>query len=266
MINNVKKMTFYFYSIESETKFMCNFTELETPPKIEHKNTYLSPDFSRWKVLCEHYLYEVVFDEAVSHVKYLERENTVHKTWLMQFHSEYIFWFFAVINARGIYINTVFTDEKKGEHNYASLFSLISTVDELIKLLRFTTDYLFDNHPHKESKINRIEMIREYVKINIEKNITRQELAKAIYLNPEYLSRFFKKEMGCTLSDYLMREKMNMARSLLLTTSLSVSTIAGKVGYSNFSHFAQCFRKEFGVSPSEYRSQNSTNKTDEIVS
>lgn len=46
---------------------------------------------------------------------------------------------------------------------------------------------------------------------------------------------------------------MRLAQSLLKNTSFSISIIASRVGYVNFSHFAKVFKQEFGVSPSEYR-------------
>lgn len=76
-----------------------------------------------------------------------------------------------------------------------------------------------------------------------------------MYLNPEYLSRLFKKEMGIGLNEYLVQERMKIAESLLRNTSFSISIIASKVGYVNFSHFARAFKKEFGVSPTEYRKE-----------
>lgn len=55
------------------------------------------------------------------------------------------------------------------------------------------------------------------------------------------------------LTEYLLQERMKIAESLLRNTSFSISIVASKVGYINFSHFAKAFKKEFGVSPSEYR-------------
>ena len=50
-----------------------------------------------------------------------------------------------------------------------------------------------------------------------------------------------------------MAQIMRLAQSLLKNTSFSISIIASRVGYVNFSHFAKVFKQEFGVSPSEYR-------------
>lgn len=125
-------------------------------------------------------------------------------------------------------------------------------VERMRALLKFMCNYLASCDRNLTVK-SHVESVEEYIRQNIQKNITRKELADAVYPNPEYLSRLFKKEKGCTISEYMTREKMFLARSLLETTNFSVSMIASKVGYSNFSHFAQCFKKEFGISPREIR-------------
>ena len=54
-------------------------------------------------------------------------------------------------------------------------------------------------------------------------------------MNPEYLSRLFKKVKGISLSDYIVQEKLKIAISLLEGTNLPVSVIATNIGYTNFS-------------------------------
>ncbi len=128
-----------------------------------------------------------------------------------------------------------------------------TSLDRLRQLISFTADYLKGLNNAEGIEKSRIEEVLAYIHKNIQKNITRQDVADAIYLNPEYLSRLFHKEQGMKLSDYILQEKMNIGRHLLETTNFSVSIIASKVGYSNFSHFAKAFKRIFGLSPSEFR-------------
>ncbi|MGP3785853.1 helix-turn-helix domain-containing protein [Paenibacillus sp. 1A_MP2] len=77
-----------------------------------------------------------------------------------------------------------------------------------------------------------------------------------VYLNPDYLARLFKKEMGISLGNYVIHTRLVAARQLLETTTQSVHAIAGHVGYTNYSHFTKLFKQEMGCSPNEYRKRH----------
>ena len=143
---------------------------------------------------------------------------------------------------------------------------------EAVKLGSF--DYILQPAPYAEieaaveraaGKVREAENQRRYnayakYRRNIDKDLSRAEIADAIYLNPEYLSRLFKKETGASLNDYIVTEKMRAAQSLLSDTNIPVSLIATKVGYSNFSYFSQVFKKYTGMSPVEYRAAKRRSK------
>ena len=114
-------------------------------------------------------------------------------------------------------------------------------------------DYLKNFQSSQDLNSSQIDKAIEYIRKNIHQNISRSEIASSIYMNPEYLSRLFKKEKGISLSDYVIQEKLKIASSLLKGTNLSISIIASNIGYTNFSYFTQVFKKVYGVSPSEYR-------------
>lgn len=95
----------------------------------------------------------------------------------------------------------------------------------------------------------------EYIRQNLDRDISRAEIADAVFLNPEYLSRLFKKETGVSLNEFIINEKIEQAKSMLEGTDIPVSLIALKTGYANFSYFSQVFRRHTGCSPLEYRQQ-----------
>ncbi|REE67650.1 two-component system response regulator YesN [Paenibacillus taihuensis] len=109
-------------------------------------------------------------------------------------------------------------------------------------------------HGEKE-KNSFVQQTIQFIKDNVEEDISRDDVAAHVGLNPAYLSRLFKKETGVNLIDYLIETKMNRAKQLLDTTDMTVSMIAQQVGYSNFSHFTRMFRKRFEANPQEYRKQ-----------
>ena len=94
---------------------------------------------------------------------------------------------------------------------------------------------------------------KAFIARNLSRNISRGDVASEVHLTEEYFSRLFSRQTGFTFKDYLLNEKMNAAKKLLVSSGLSVSIVASKVGYDNFSHFSQIFKKVVGETPQEYR-------------
>lgn len=93
----------------------------------------------------------------------------------------------------------------------------------------------------------------QYIRQNLSYSLTRTEIAEAVFLNPDYLSRLFRKQKGISLNDFIIREKITLACSLLEQTRIPISLVASKAGYTNFSYFSQLFKRVTGMTPLEYR-------------
>lgn len=83
--------------------------------------------------------------------------------------------------------------------------------------------------------------------------MSRDVIAAQAFMNPDYLSRIFKRETGLSISDYVLQERIARAKELLSKTEMPVSSVATAVGYSNFSHFTKIFRKYTDRNPMDYR-------------
>jgi two-component system response regulator YesN len=101
-----------------------------------------------------------------------------------------------------------------------------------------------------------IKLAKVFIAKNLSANISRAMVAKTVFLNEEYFSRLFRQQTGYTFKEYLLNEKMNLAKKLLAESHLSISIIASKVGYDNFSHFSQMFKKMTDKTPQEYRREH----------
>ena len=100
-----------------------------------------------------------------------------------------------------------------------------------------------------------IERIKLYVEEHLSREITRKEIAKFAGFNQEYLSTLFKKETGDTLSEYIQKKRLSVAKKLLRQTNLPISLISQDCGYETLSYFSNVFRQKVGLSPREYRKQ-----------
>ncbi len=107
------------------------------------------------------------------------------------------------------------------------------------------------NRKHS-NRHNVIERVVQYLDEHVSEDTAHDVIAAKYHLHPGYLSRLFKQEMGETLSEYLLRIKVERAAQLLKRGDIKVGEIARMVGYSASSYFSIMFKKYTGYSPREY--------------
>ncbi|MGM9662147.1 MAG: helix-turn-helix transcriptional regulator, partial [Oscillospiraceae bacterium] len=78
-------------------------------------------------------------------------------------------------------------------------------------------------------------------------------LAEEFHLNPQYISQLFKSEIGVGFLAYLTNIRMEKAKKLLLSTSVSIAEVAERSGYGDYRVFTKAFKKSEGITPSQYR-------------
>lgn len=117
---------------------------------------------------------------------------------------------------------------------------------------------LFQDIDFQESswgKNSVIDEIKFYLDINYAEKIKLRDVAKTYGIHPNYLTRVFHEKYGSSPKQYLMDLKLKKACRLLITTELNISVIASSLGFDDQLSFSKYFKKEFAVSPSEYRKQ-----------
>lgn len=101
----------------------------------------------------------------------------------------------------------------------------------------------------------KLRRITDWMTEHLAEEFSLARLAEQAGMSEFHFNRLFKRATGMPPSRYLIKLRLDAARRLLRETKKSVIEIANEVGYSNPSHFAQLFRKESGLSPSDYRRQ-----------
>ncbi|MFV0467135.1 MAG: helix-turn-helix domain-containing protein [Lachnospiraceae bacterium] len=95
-----------------------------------------------------------------------------------------------------------------------------------------------------------------YIMKNISSpELSVNEIAEKNYLSLGYLSRLFKKNQDVSISQFIIKTRMELAAHLLTEDKTTVSNIALEVGYNNYPYFTSTFKKFYGCTPSEYRSK-----------
>ena len=101
----------------------------------------------------------------------------------------------------------------------------------------------------------KLRQITDWMAENIAEEFNLDRLAAQAGLSKFYFNRLFKSSMGVSPSRYHMTLRMDQAKRLLRETKKNIVSVGLDVGYANPSHFAQLFRRETGLSPSDYRRQ-----------
>lgn len=78
-------------------------------------------------------------------------------------------------------------------------------------------------------------------------------LAEKFHLSARYVSRPFKSEIGVNFLAYLTNIRMEQAKKLLLSTSLSIAEVSERSGYADYRVLTKAFKKSEGVTPSQFR-------------
>ena len=95
--------------------------------------------------------------------------------------------------------------------------------------------------------------ITGYLQEHLAEDLSLSVLAQEFHLNPQYISQLFKNEIGVNFLSYLTNIRMEKAKKLLLSTSLSIAELAEQSGYGDYRVFTKVFKKSEGVTPSQYR-------------
>ena len=115
---------------------------------------------------------------------------------------------------------------------------------------------------HKKSCYSKSVIIcMDYIYDNLHTRITLDKLAETVNLIPAYLSRLFHKEVGMTISEYIMMKRIQAAENMLKFSEYSSLEISNYLCFSSESHFIHLFKKHTGETPKNYRKNHFRTRT-----
>ena len=111
---------------------------------------------------------------------------------------------------------------------------------------------------HEVAKVKhpQVERCKNYVYNHLHGRVSLGDAAEALGISPKYLSTLFKRTEGIAFCDFVIREKIEVAKQLLLYSQLSYSEIAATLGFATQSHMGKCFREWTGMTPIQYQKQH----------
>lgn len=204
-----------------------------------------------WEKMLENEMYDAVVQDAQESLNRLSIENRLNAKNLRRFYQKVMGLIYQTAGKLNIPMDDFFADDETLQRALkAYLYS-----EDTIWLVKYLTARFHEIRHAESGKETLIDEIFQYIRSHINEDIKRDDIADAVHLNANYVSAVFKNKTGVSLKEYIISEKMALARKMVRETKLPISVIAMKVGYTNFSHFSQSYKKINGVSPTEDREE-----------
>lgn len=142
--------------------------------------------------------------------------------------------------------------------SYIQLIEEFNTVNDLNNL-RITMSCDFADRVSNLKYINYPKTITHcisYIHKNIYNSISLESICNHLNFNSSYISRYFRKEVGVTISEFILKEKVEEAKRLLLSSDYSILEISVLLNFNDQSYFTKIFKRFTKTTPKKYRDTN----------
>lgn len=132
-----------------------------------------------------------------------------------------------------------------------------SYIFDLLYLMRthFKIDISQTEYHQTEKYMERLTTVMSYVKQHYTEDISLQDISDYLALNPSYFTRFFKKYMNMTFTEYVNTIRLHYIYEDIISTDLPIQTILERNGFTNYKRFMRLFRHTYGCTPSQKRKE-----------
>lgn len=222
---------------------------------LEHgqcKSAAALPDISAWALLIDQEdwptLHKMI-DDCLDMIACAP----IDSAYLIKFQQDIMQVIYTLLRQHGIQSHLLFGDSQSAALMHQAVESISKMRTWMHESIGRTSAYI--REMKKSQSV--VSKVQAFIRLNIDKDLSLEEIANQVYLNPSYLTRMFKRETGMGISDFVISERLSEACELLKKTNMNVSTIASRLGYNNFSYFARAFKKQTGMTPLDYRRHKS---------
>lgn len=210
---------------------------------------YCPPKWKVWEGIMEDMNPRSLITEVDTYLDMLARGRNVNREVLNRFVIEFLQIYGAVLKKKELLSHMMeYADYRPETMNRAgnSLEGCKAYLKDMIEKTMWLAG-------QTDSSLSVAKTVRRYIDEHLQEELSRESLAEMVYLNADYLARVFKKEVGDSIGNYIMNQRMNIAKELLEKTDQPINAIAIRVGYDNFSYFSKVFKTETSYTPKEYR-------------
>ncbi|NMB95953.1 MAG: AraC family transcriptional regulator, partial [Clostridiaceae bacterium] len=149
-------------------------------------------------------------------------------------------------------------EECKGDtkiHDIAhTQYRKLGDLDDYKELVKMVLVAIIESIQKKNNDINNklVKGVSKYIQENIMETLSVEEIAHNFYISPSYLHKIFKEETGETINNFIINERMKMAR-VMLKKGVKIGDIAEKLNYCNTQYFIKQFKMHHGMTPKQFQ-------------
>ncbi|HHV32881.1 response regulator transcription factor [Caproiciproducens sp. LBM24188] len=147
-------------------------------------------------------------------------------------------------------VSQIFADDREG---FRSIYAKRTTDEILAWILKFRDGLQEVLQNRKQSYKDRIVVeVQGYIRENLNKKLSLNEVAAVFGFSPNYLSQLFTRSAGCNFVEYITQEKIAAAKKMMADGNEKIYEIAEALGFESAFYFSKVFKKVEGCSPREY--------------
>lgn len=120
--------------------------------------------------------------------------------------------------------------------------------------------HIFETDCYKLASSHRFAHIIQYIKQRIREKIDVDKLSDMACMSRANFFRKFKEEFGYTPADYILKERIRLAKAYLSDARNSITQVCFMAGFQNLSYFTRAFKKEVSTTPKAFQHQNEINR------
>ena len=138
---------------------------------------------------------------------------------------------------------------------YEQVSRNFATIDDAKRYILSMYDDLHQQLSNVSVTTNQLVLqMQTFIRENLDGELRLEQVASHVHASPTYLSRLFKKETGVSFSDFVNRQRVQRAKTML-ETPCKIIDIANMVGFGNAKYFSQVFKRYTGMTPQKYREE-----------
>ena len=123
--------------------------------------------------------------------------------------------------------------------------------ERILSLFFYLYHQILDHSIDREN--DHVKRIKKYALHHITDEFSLEDVAREVHLVPQYVCTLFKKETGTTITEYVMNEKIELAKRLIVMRRGTLAEIAEECGFSDYNYFSRIFKRIVGMPPGEYK-------------